>query len=304
MLRLINRSIDKLRLVFQHMTLQAFIGQAKLNWSEIQFSHEGGGGYACPFDLSPADFITFAKADLYSTETRSLINALTNAKRAIDCQVDSLLTGLGFDPDKLDKQLGSQGMSFLKTARSQRSVPLKFCLVETLGVATPAIVAKMRQLRNSLEHDYRKPKKSEVRTAIDIAELFVQSCGGRMRSAPDGFSFGSGETRHRGCLETDKLFNVHYEEGPVPNFNIVYWQRSAFPVRKTKKGIVALPLLKSSSPELVVSSKDDGFIPLLKLMWSTEWDARDLKRPMETFLREVGVKFPRSRLRVDRDRKM
>lgn len=256
-----------------------------------------GTGYLCPFSVTPEEFITFAKADIFSRDPRGYINALTNAKRAIDCQTDSLITSLGFDPDKLDKQIGSHGVSALKAASGQNHAPMKFRFLEALGIATPAIVAKMRQLRNALEHDYRRPRSNEVRNAIDVAELFVQACGARMRSAPESFGFGSGLTQRRGLSEVAKNFHVRFRSEPAPAFEVVFRDVETFPIKKTNKGILSLPL-PTPQPEVKTTAGDAGFIPLLRLLWGTDWGTRDLHTPFARFLTDIGVKFSRTRLRV------
>lgn len=47
------------------------------------------------FELSPNHFLRFAKSDLNLKTKRSTVNALSNAKRAIECQVDEILYVLG-----------------------------------------------------------------------------------------------------------------------------------------------------------------------------------------------------------------
>src|SRR5439155_10447488 len=165
-----------------HAPLRAFIESANLDWREIYFNPDTGTSLSYDFPLMPADFIEFAKADVALGSTRGLVNALSNAKRAVDCQADIFTLAIGFDPDKLKKQLGALAFTGSGRIQTQQDVPLKFRLLQDLGVATPAIVARMRKLRNALEHDYRKPRRNEVSDAIDIAELFVQACEGRMRS--------------------------------------------------------------------------------------------------------------------------
>jgi hypothetical protein len=51
-----------------------------------------------PWALTGEDFLEFAVQDLDAPEEnpRNLINALSNAKRALHCQVDSILYALGF----------------------------------------------------------------------------------------------------------------------------------------------------------------------------------------------------------------
>ena len=85
--------------------------------------------------------------------SRGFVNGLSNAKRAIDCQVEKLLAGLGLP--------------------SARSFPKKMALLTELGVIAPRIVTKVVQTRNYLEHEYRKPEKEQVEDAVDVATLFV-----------------------------------------------------------------------------------------------------------------------------------
>lgn len=48
-----------------------------------------------PFEIKPLEFLKFAEKDLEEKTEKSRINALSNIKRGIDCQLDSLLILLG-----------------------------------------------------------------------------------------------------------------------------------------------------------------------------------------------------------------
>ena len=48
-----------------------------------------------PFELEPEDLIKFAEEDMKESNEKSLINALSNIKRAIDCRIDCLLYVFG-----------------------------------------------------------------------------------------------------------------------------------------------------------------------------------------------------------------
>lgn len=45
------------------------------------------------FDVTPHEYLEFMEEDLKGEDKRNLINALSNAKRALDCQIESLLYG-------------------------------------------------------------------------------------------------------------------------------------------------------------------------------------------------------------------
>ena len=258
------------------MKLKSFIEQGMLDWSDLYFSATDGTGHYCPFTIKPNDFITFAKADFYSPDTRGLVNALSNAKRAIDCQADSLITAIGLDPEALGKQLGQHGTDSLAFGGKHVKGPLKFRFLEALGIATPAIVARMRQLRNVLEHEYKKTTRKNVSDAIGVAELFVQACGGKMKSMFDGVSFGSGVTKARGEEEIARRFYILYESEQGPRFTIRFW---------TEEKIAG-----TAKQEIRVGLGDADFIPLLKLVCQADYD-KDMAANVRSFLTEIGFRI-------------
>ena len=46
------------------------------------------------FEITPKDFLNYGKLDFKQNDKRGLINSLTNAKRAIDCQTKQNFTFL------------------------------------------------------------------------------------------------------------------------------------------------------------------------------------------------------------------
>jgi len=114
--------------------------------------------FSIPFELKSEDFMKFARRDLKdTTEERSLVNALSNIKRAIDCRTASLLCFFGvYDRSKKEDWNFPQSTDFL----------LK------VGVLAPNILRKINKKRNELEHDFKKPIHEEVTDFLDIAQLF------------------------------------------------------------------------------------------------------------------------------------
>jgi hypothetical protein len=109
--------------------------------------------------LQPRDFLNFASADsaLLAAE-RNRINCLGNCKRAIDSQIDLLISQLGFFP----------------LARRQRwNIPRKLEFISRRGVVAPRILRRVTELRNRLEHDFSLPSQSQVEDVFDVAALFV-----------------------------------------------------------------------------------------------------------------------------------
>ena len=113
-----------------------------------------------PFDVSAHDFLKFAKSDHRSRSLHGRVNALSNGKRAIDCQIDSLLFKFGL---------------LARSRRKQWNFPEKMETLRKLGVVAPAILRKIVRRRNVLEHEYHSPSNDEVEDALDVAELFIVS---------------------------------------------------------------------------------------------------------------------------------
>jgi len=265
------------------MNLKSFIEQANLDFTDIYFTQDTFTSWYSSYSIKPTDFIIFAKADSYTPDTRGLVNALSNAKRAIDCQADSFLECIGLQPDDIDKQLGRDGLASVAFGSTYKQGPLKFRLLEAFGVATPAIVRKMRTLRNLLEHEYRRPNRKEVSDAIGIAELFVQACAGKMKSMVDGLGLGSGLVKIKKEKLVAREFYIRFDPETTPHFELTYWNRE-----QRNAG---------SSSKLDVSIGSRDFVALLKLNCLTE-STRDMTEPVRSFLSELGFKLPRTRFHV------
>lgn len=268
------------------MKLKPLMDRAKLDLKKFCFGIDSGTAFSHDFEIRAEDFITFAKADFFKADTRGLVNALSNAKRAIDCQADNFILAIGLDPQELKNQLGSHGIASVNFGCLPSDTPLKFRLLRALGVAAPEIVARSRRVRNMLEHDYRKPKRSEVSNAIDIAELFVQACRGKMQSAFDTIWFGSGILSSRGNVDFNSHLQAFFHKTPKPHFEVTH-----LPDERN------LPTKRLETVKVEMS--EEGFIPLLKLLCRTDWN-NDMTEPSKTFLTEMGFHVP-SRFRVHRD---
>lgn len=131
----------------------------------------GGGGFTL-FNLktSPVEFLSLAEDDYQRGGLSALVNATTNAKRAIVSQMDQLLISFGYD-------------SF------RWNVPRKVEKLRALGLLAPSLLRKAVTLRNLLEHEYETPSLSEVEEALDVASLFVLSATGMFIPFDDVLEF-------------------------------------------------------------------------------------------------------------------
>lgn len=109
--------------------------------------------------LSAEQYLKYAEIDLLDGGSdRHLINALTNAKRALHMRMEDMSVGFGFD-----------------NWSGQRSFPKMVEYLTRIGVAAPRILNKLNRLRNQVEHEYLVPDRGEVETFIDVTILFLAS---------------------------------------------------------------------------------------------------------------------------------
>ena len=148
--------------------------EANFNWEKVNLFEDSGGELNYSFDLEPEDFLHFADIDMESGNDHGLINALSNAKRAINCSTDKVLKIFNLKPEK-------------------NNFPSRVSLLQEIGIIAPRIMHKVVRSRNLLEHEYKLPETDEeVEDAIDIANLFVSSVNGALRNAWTDFYIKEG----------------------------------------------------------------------------------------------------------------
>ena len=77
----------------------------KKNLDLIESCDGGGLDFSLPkFELRPTDFLRFAEEDLSEDlDMKKLINITSNLKRAMDCELDTLMCVLGLDEYKIKR---------------------------------------------------------------------------------------------------------------------------------------------------------------------------------------------------------
>lgn len=134
------------------------------------------------YEICAEDFLEFAKEDFKGQDLRSWVSALGNAKRAIECRIDTILYNYC-----LQKKSEKEGWFF----------PKKIEVLRELGIVAPDILKKTNKKRNELEHQYAKPTKEDVDDAIGVAELFLNATDERAiidYNAPNDFRI---ELKHK-----------------------------------------------------------------------------------------------------------
>jgi hypothetical protein len=127
--------------------------------SSVAITSYEGNQIDIPFEIDSRSFLKFAESDYRKKYPHHMVNALSNTKRAIECQLDSLLYAFG-----LFGRAQKERWSFRKKADS----------LSYLGILAPDILKKINRKRNLLEHEYHPRERPEVEDALGVAKLFIE----------------------------------------------------------------------------------------------------------------------------------
>ncbi|MGO9244255.1 MAG: hypothetical protein ACLP0A_11475 [Verrucomicrobiia bacterium] len=130
----------------------------------------GSGATCYAGDITPPEYLEYARQELRGNDSRSRINAFGHGKRAIHAHVDFLLHNCG---------------RFLRKA----DFPIKLELLQRLGIVAPSILGKYNRLRNVIEHEYTAPSQEAAEEIVDVAELFLSATLRYTRPLPKTLTF-------------------------------------------------------------------------------------------------------------------
>lgn len=123
---------------------------------------DGSGGSAIKFpeyDLTPHDYLSFVDNENIHTNQANQINTITNLKRALECQLDTLLFILGLNTYKI----------------YSHNIPKKLDFMDNLGLLTKGAFKKLNTIRNQIEHKYYLPNRDELDTFYDLTFSLINS---------------------------------------------------------------------------------------------------------------------------------
>ncbi len=149
------------------------VARIELKPEDADVGLSGGGGLRIhALEVEPYVFLRRAEDDFELGGDASELNAITNAKRAIVAQMDQALLSFGYPATtwKISKKVDA---------------------LNALGLVAPRILRRVSGSRNLLEHEYRRPTKSEVEEALDLAALFVAAIRPVFYTFCDEFSIGN-----------------------------------------------------------------------------------------------------------------
>ncbi len=163
----------------------------KINWTNFLVNTWDFYSYTeNKFEVSSEMYLKFAKEDFKLNNTRGLINSLSNAKRAIDNQIESILYSLGYiegDKNHINKE-------FIKKYYDEEEeigITDNIKLLVILELCPSFLIPKIRNLRNQVEHDYIIPTRKSVKEAIEVAEMFINSSNNKIYNTNSSLAMGS-----------------------------------------------------------------------------------------------------------------
>ena len=138
------------------MDIKAFCATHGIDLGKAAVSLQGGSFGLIELNTSPIEFLLLAEDDFERGGLSALVNATTNAKRAIVSQMDQILISFGIDSFRLP-------------------IPEKVEKLRAMGLLAPGVLRKVVKVLNVLEHEYLAPSLSQAEEAVDTASLFVMS---------------------------------------------------------------------------------------------------------------------------------
>lgn len=159
--------------------LKELFDELQIREHGIEKSLSGGSPLISDFDSNAEDFLEAAEE---AFELSKHANAVSDAKRAIYCQIDEVLDCLGY-PWK------------------RKAVTKKLDVIKKCGFAAPRILRRVNAARNLLEHEYVQPSPAKAEEALDIATLFVDATRRHLESFMGDFYVGSA---------TEKVDEFHF----------------------------------------------------------------------------------------------
>ncbi len=210
---------------------------------------------------------------------RGKINALTNTKRAIDCQTDKIFSSLGLNPNGfplvIEEFIGNS-----KNSSAKKDIPIRLQFIQSMGFAPVIIISQVRLIRNKLEHYCKEPSNDDVYSAIELAELFILSTDNKLKSLWD-------------FIITDKKKK---DDGDGHLWDTVYVTYDDSNHLFDVKGYIG----KHEKKEIKIYNTMIEFYYLLKIATSFDY-IEDVQEAMIDFIKCIEHPIPASNIHVEMD---
>ncbi|SFI11598.1 hypothetical protein [Halpernia frigidisoli] len=263
----------------------------KIDFSKVIIKNNSERSSVEHFDLKPRDFIRYAKDDLNNNDKKGFVNSLTNSKRAIDCQIDTIFYNYGISFDKIP----SASEKLIESLNVNNDLPHKLKMIQALKFSPSNLTTKTRNFRNRLEHYYQIPNEKEIRESLEIAELFIQSCESKIKWVEDDF------------IITNESFGYLYPHpfAPVENSHIGYLQMTLYKNNVSitfdneNKYFKITPTIDKMENEAIVYSQDNPEFYFLIRILNSKDDQIDLNESFALLLKYKDYPLPQKNINIE-----
>jgi hypothetical protein len=258
-------------------TLKDIFKFSSLDLNNLLISKDTGTWLDHSFEVSPIEFLSFAKEDLSENTKRGYLNALTNSKRAIDCQVDTIFNSIGILHDDLPQNVFDY-ISWYDAKEGKIDAAPKLKLLRAMGMAPTGLISKARTVRNKLEHYYQVPDLNTVKDTVELAELFIGTTQNKLRSFVEGFTVGNSMDMLNEHEQLDRCIDFKYDS-----------EKAKFSICSYSPGV--------DEQEIQIESKDISYLHLIKLCMTLETDL-DARSALHGLFEAIGLTIPLTALKV------
>lgn len=141
---------------------------SKLTWTggstaSLQFSE---------FDLTPFDYLRYAELEIKRDDEASRINCVAHLKRAIDCELDTLLHTMRLS-DLFE--------------RKNLKIGKKLEFIAASGLFRSKSIETLNTLRNRMEHDYVVPDAEDIELYFEIVQAMIYAIEGFIYMMADSY---------------------------------------------------------------------------------------------------------------------
>lgn len=246
------------------------------DWKHVYASPGGDSWLSREFEINPEGFLSFAEKDIASNDLRGFVNATTNAKRAIDCQIDKVMCCFGYDPNGNLPENARNYIDAYQRKNGNINATQKLKLLQALDITPSTLVSSMRDIRNKLEHHYKAPTKKDASHFIDFAKLFIRSSDYILKLFPDEWHLFDGENKKIGT----NIIAICYEQ-KLCKFAL---QLNRLVAGEDRKGA---PVVKPQKVgEVIVAPNDANFLDLVALNVANSMDGA-IEEPLFRFINSI-----------------
>lgn len=131
-----------------------------LQADEIERDASSGSDIIIPiYDISSEEFLDFAENAMASGTKEGIVNAISNLKRAIDCEMDMF-----FECINIKRIFDKKNLKFEKKTQ----------FLASIGLFPIQTINKLNMMRNKLEHEYKTPEIFDLHTYYELVWSVVK----------------------------------------------------------------------------------------------------------------------------------